>query len=350
VYSRGGTLVAQRFSARSLKFTGEPVPVAEEVTSNPVGASDFAVSNDGVLVFSTRRAQIGQLVRVERDGRDLGPINSPTGSLIPWLSPDERRIAVRILDEQTRTRDIWVVDLVRGVTSRLTFEPGNENYPVWSADGLRIIYYAAGDEGGLYVKNASGAGGKELLLASASEIIPTDWSRDGNLILYQLTPTAGASDVWALPLSGDRKPYPILEGPFDQTQAVLSPDGKWLAYTSNESGREEVYIESFPDRSGKWQISTGGGQDARWRGDSRELFFLGADLQMMAVALQTEPNFEASVPQRLFNARVLFPTGIRNHYDVSADGQRFYLVAPLGNEALPTTNVVVHWTEELRKR
>jgi len=277
-------------------------------------------------------------------------VTSPPGALIPWLSPDERKVAVRIIDEKTGTRDIWVVDLTRGVTSRLTFEPGNENYPVWSADGKRILYYAAGADAGLYLKNASGAGGKELLLASAPEIIPVSWSRDGGLILYSQTGGNTGRDIWALPLSGERKPYAVLDGPFDQDQALLSPDGKWLCYTSNESGRQEIYVESFPDRSGKWQISTSGGQDARWRGDSREIYYLGPDQQMMAVPIQTQPTFEAGVPQRLFTARILFPTGIRNHYDVSADGKRFYIVAPVGSEALPTTNVVVNWTQELKRR
>jgi eukaryotic-like serine/threonine-protein kinase len=350
VFSRGGTLVAQPFSPTAHKFQGEPIPIAEEVSTDVVGTSDFSVSQDGVLVFSTRQAQIGQLIRVDREGRDLGPVTTNPGVLLPWLSPDERKVAVRIVDEKSGTRDIWIVDLIRGVTSRLTFEPGNENFPVWSADGTKILYYAGGNDGGLHMKNSSGAGGKELLLASARELVPTCWSRDGGLIFYALTSETTGRDVWALPLNGDRKPYAVLDGPFDQDHALLSPDGKWLAYLSDESGREEIYVESFPDRSGKWQISTAGGQDPRWRADSRELYYLSPDMQMMAVPIQTQPTFEAGVPLRLFNARALLPTGIRNHYDVSADGKRFYIVAPAGKDALPTTNVVVNWNQELKRR
>ncbi len=354
LFMRGGSLVAQPFNDHALKFTGEPFPVAEPVRGSPNGGGDFSVSKGGVLVYAVGAGQSGRLLWAGRDGRQqevAGTANIPT-LLNPALSPDTRRVAVRVLDPQARTRDIWLVDLVRSVTSRFTFEPSNENHPLWSADGSRILYFSDAPQArGIHVKSASGAGGDELILKSSDDLVPTDWSRDGRYVIYEVSPVTGHNEVWALPTFGDRKPFPFLQAQFNQFQGRLSPDGTWLAYMSDESGRPEVYVQTFPEHGGKWQISTSGGMDPRWRGDGKELFYLSADQRVMAVSVVTTPAFEADVPKALFPVQVLSPgLGPRTHYEVTADGQRFLLAAPLGSETLAGTQVVLNWTAEARRK
>ncbi len=354
LFMRGGSLVAQAFDERALKLTGEPFPVAEPVRAGPNGGGDFSVSRNGVLVYAVGAGLSGRLLWVGRDARrqEIGGTSNIPTLLNPALSPDARRVAVRVLDPQVRTRDIWLVDLARGVTSRFTFEPSNENHPLWSADGARILYFSdASAARGLHIKSATGAGGDELLLKSSDDLVPTDWSRDGRYVIYERAPVTSHNEIWALPTFGDRKPFPFLQGQFNQYQGRLSPDGEWMAYMSDESGRPEVYVQTFPDHGGKWQISTGGGLDPHWRGDGRELFYLSNDQRMMAVSIRTTPAFEADVPKPLFPVQVLVPgLGLRTHYAVTADGQRFLLAAPLGSETLAGTQVVLNWTVEARRK
>jgi len=353
LFMRGGSLVAQPFDARALKLTGEPFPVAEPVRASPNGGGDFSASNNGALTYVAGAGQSGRLVWVGRDARleeIPGTGNIPT-LLNPALSPDARRVAVRVTDPQVRTRDIWLLDLTRGVTSRFTFEPSNENHPLWSADGSRILYYSDGAATrGLHIKSATGAGGDELVLKTTADVTCTDWSKDGRYVIYEQAPVTGHSEIWALPTFGDRKPFVFLQAGFNQMQGALSPDGKWLAYMSDESGRPEVYVQTFPEHSGKWQISTGGGMDPHWRGDGKELYYLSNDQRMMAVTIRTTPAFEADVPAALFPVQVLFPGfGPRTHYAVTADGQRFLLAAPLGSQTQGGSQVVLNWAAEARK-
>ncbi len=352
VFSRGGTLVAQRFSPGSLKLEGEPVPIAEQVTSDPVGSADFSISENGTLAYSTRRAQVGALYRLDREGRHTADFRTPGGILNLVLSPDGRRIAMRVLDPNTRSRDIWLLDLDRDITSRFTFDPRNENYPVWSPTGDRVAYYdeapAAGPPG-IYAKNASGAAQPKLVAAFANESRPACWSPDGKDILFETDDPARARDIYAVPVAGGER-RPVLETNFDEHDARLSPDGRWLAYASNESGRDEVYVQTYPDPTGKWQVSTNGGAYPEWRGDGREMYYLAADNELMAVSVQTAPTFTAGLPQALFSARVLFPGANTSSYAVSKDGQTFYVIEPAGGASLPTTNVVLNWPEALKRR
>ncbi len=353
LFSRNGTLVAQPFDAGSRKVKGDPVPVAEQVLTNAVGGADFSVSDNGVLAFAARGGALGQLVRLDRTGRSAGTLATISDLLGPSLSPDEKRIAVRIRDLATSTRDIWVVDIARDVASRLTFDPRNENYPVWSPDGMQIAYASASAQApGIYVQAATGAGRNELVLAAPNgEYVLTDWSYDGRFLFYEASSDRTRQDVWVLPMTGERKPFPLLTGPYDETQARISPDGRWVAYTSDESGRAEVYVQSFPDPGGKWQVSTNGGSDACWRADGTELFYLSSDQQLMTMPVAQAPSsFEVVIPKALFAIRLLAPVGPRNHYAVSRDGQTIYAVSPLQGGAVGTTNVVVHWTPVAAKR
>jgi Tol biopolymer transport system component len=217
---------------------------------------------------------------------------------------------------------------------------------VWSPEGTRILYYSsAADAAGLHVQPATGAGRSERVLAgSGGELVPTDWSRDGRFIFYDASSDRTRQDVWVLPMTGDRKPYPFLSGPFDESQARISPDGRWLAYTSDESGRTEIYVQSFPEPGGKWQVSTNGGSDPCWRPDGGELFYLSSDQQLMSMPVaSSSTTFEVVIPQALFPIRVVLPVGPRNHYAVTPDGQAFYAVTPIQGGSVGTTTVMVHW-------
>ena len=353
LFSRNGTLVAQPFDAASRKVKGDPVPIAEQVLTNAVGGADFSVSGNGVLAFAARGGSLGQVQEFNREGRVTATLAEGVDALNPALSPDGRRLALRFRDAATATRDVWVIDVARKIASRLTFEPTNENYPVWSPDGSQILYFQdARSNAGLQLQAASGAGrGERILPSSGGEYVVDDWSRDGGHVFYETTSEKTRQDVWVLPMTGDRKPFPYLTGPFDETQARISPNGRWLAYMSDESGRSEVYVQSFPDARGKWQVSNNGGQDPVWRGDGTELFYLSTDQQLMTMPVDPKAaSFEVVIPKVVFPIRVLVPVGARNHYGVSSDGQRFYVVAPLAGRSVGTTNVVVHWTPEVRRR
>ncbi len=354
LYARGASLVAQAFDASALKLTGEPFPVAEPLRTQPNGGADFSTSNNGTLVYSAGGTQEGRFSWVDRTGREVGHVEMGTLSnfLNPALSPDGHRAAFRVQDPQSRTRDVWIADMVRGVQSRFTFDPGNENHPLWSPDGSRIAYYSDATQApGIYVKSASGAGEAEMLAKSRDEAVLTDWSRDGRTIVYAVAQPTGKSEVWTVPLEGDHTPVCFLRGPFDYADARLSPDGHWLSYTSTESGRLEVYVQTFPAHSGKWQISTAGGSDARWNASGKELVYLAADQRMMSVPIRTTPAFEADVPVPLFTAHVLFPgIQLRTHYELSADGQRFLIAGPRGAQSLSGANVVLNWAVEARRK
>ncbi len=350
LYSRGGSLVIQRFDPRALKFTGEPVPVAEQVGSSVVGSSDFRASDNGVLVYSTRSADAGEVVELDRSGVQRRRLSAPPLSLVPVLSPDDRRLALRVMDPQTRTRDLWLVDRTRDLATRFTFEKGNENYPQWAPDGSRIVYWSDTPGAmGIVSKRISGSGETELLIATSSEVDPKDWSGDGSTLFYDVS-TASGTDIWMLPMTGEGKASPFLNGTFREYDGRLSPDGKFLAYVSDESGRDEIYVQTFPDRNKKWQVSTHGGNDPQWDSGGHDLYYLSPDQQMMSAPFVTGGVFEPGIPKSLFAAPVLFPGLGITHYAVTADGQTFIIVRPTSHRALPTTTVVVNWMAEIDKR
>ena len=229
--------------------------------------------------------------------------------------------------------------------SRFTFEAAAEFEPVWSPDGTRVAF--ASGKGGtldLYEKPASGTGAEVLLLHTEHPKHPESWSPDGRVLTYASFEEPTKYDVWMLSLDGARKATPYLRSEYSEGQSQISPDGRWVAYTSNESGRLEVYVGAFPVPNGKWQISSDGGADPRWRGDGRELFYISTDGRMMAVDVAARPAFAAGVPRPLFEINVMdLWQDARNHYDVSRDGARFLVASPVENtKRLPLT-MVVNW-------
>jgi Tol biopolymer transport system component len=289
-----------------------------------------------------------RLVWVDRTGKELGTVGEPGDYSNPALSPDERRLAVGRMDPRAR-RDIWVFDLIRGTSSRLTFDPADDMNPTWSPDGNWIAFTS--DRKGqrnLYRKLASGTGEDEILWESEERKNVEDWSRDGRTILMNCTPPGKTGpDVWALPLTGDRKPVPVLSGAYSEDQAQLSPDGRWLAYRSSESGRSQIYVQNFPPSGGKWQISTEGGNDPQWRRDGKELFYISGS-KLMAVEIKAAgATVEAGLPKELFELRA--GPILRNRYVPAANGQRFLVVGINEQTSSAPIHVVLNWQAGLRR-
>ncbi|PYT06299.1 MAG: hypothetical protein DMF60_09660, partial [Acidobacteria bacterium] len=282
--------------------------------------------------------QIKRLVWVDRGGKPIGALGLPGAYTRPWLSPDEQRVAVDQRDNQTGTLDIWLLNAAGGAASRFTFDPGNDLYPLWSPDGSRIVW-TSNRAGGfdLYQRASSGAGQDELLLKAGHRIIPTDWSPDGRFIVYYEVDPKTRRDVWVLPLAGDRRPIPFLQTEANETEARLSPDGRWMTYGSDESGGYQVYVQSFPAGGGKRQISTKGGVGPHWRCDGKELFYYAADGKLMAVEVNGGANsgvgFEAAAPQALFEFRSGAGLTYVAPYTVTKDGQRFLLNTATGTSS-----------------
>jgi eukaryotic-like serine/threonine-protein kinase len=249
---------------------------------------------------------------------------------------------------EAQNRDVWIIDIARNVPSRQTFDPGIDTSPVWSPDGTRIAF--AGSRSGKFTlrqKLVNGTAADEVLLEESRNIFPSDWSADGRFIAYWVGGTAPSKpDVWILPLFGDRKPFPLAETQFAETEGVFSPDGRWMAYTSDESGLPNVYVQSFPAAGRKSQVSRDAGGFPAWRGDGRELFYVGIDGNMMAVPVNTTGQFEAGVPQALFQSGS--PTNNAFQYAVTKDGQRFLINARPQRPGGALT-VLVNWTAAIQK-
>ncbi len=347
---RGSTLMAQSFDPGKLSLSGEPIAIANQVATHGVPGfsnSSFSISQNGVLAYRrTLPPRFNELTWYDRQGKPLGTVGEQASYTNPALSPDGKRLAVGRLDPAANTRDIWVLDLVRGVSSRFTFDKADELNPVWSPDGSRIAFSSSRSQGirDIHWKAAGGAAAEEPLLTDTREKSVEDWSPDGKLVLFNV----GSQETHAVPVSGDRKSFPVLKAPFSQAPARLSPDGHWIAYVSMESGRREVFVQSFPPAGGKWQISNGGGSEPSWRGDGKEIYFLsGSTLKAVAVKAAGS-SFEAGVPKELFNVQIE-SINRRNHYVATADGQRFlFVTAPKGTDTAPFI-VVQNWQTALKR-
>ncbi|HEX7877974.1 MAG TPA: hypothetical protein VF720_01115, partial [Candidatus Eisenbacteria bacterium] len=308
-------------------------------------------SDNGILVFSTRRAQRGRLVRYDRTGRELGVLNTPASAFHPALSPDGRRLVFRAMDEVSRSRDLWLCDVTRDVSTRFSYEPANENYPVWAPDGRAVFYYSDAAGGvGIYRKEVTGAGLSTQVAASPSgECTISGVSSDGRHLLFDAVGSEGRQDIYVLDLSvSPGKPAVFLNGPFDEWHGTFSPDGRYMAYTSLESGRNEVYVQSYPDRADKWQVSIRGGNEPQWSADGRQLYYLSSEQVIMSVPAGVAGHFEPGTPERLFATAVLQPDGPRPHYAVAPDGETFYVMAPASTQSLPSTYVVINWQQAFR--
>jgi Tol biopolymer transport system component len=269
----------------------------------------------------------------------------------PALSPDGTRIAMD-RSNSGGPGDIWVYDTQRGTESRLTFDPKWDYEPVWSADGSRI-YFASqrNGTGDLFWRDASGTGGANLLWKDDAAKDPVSVTRDGKYLIAYRTDEQSGLDLWAVPLTGDAKPFPVVQGAYGQARGVVSPDGRWIAYASNESGTRQVYVQPFPKGDGKWQISTQGGTEPQWSANGSELFYVALPNVITAVEVDTRDGFRPGIPRPLFAAPFAVGSdGYRNHYAVHGNGEKFLVIDATRHGMVSPTSIVVNWTAGLARR
>ena len=357
LYGLNGVLLAAPFDLATRQVTGGAVPMVEGVVDAGLvtGAVQFAVAATGSLVYVPGAGGAGlSLTWVDREGQEEAISAEPQAYRRLRVSPDGTRLAVEIADPSNR--DIWIWHVARETWTRLTFDAGFDRNPIWTPDGARVVFASDRDGGGLFWKAADGTGGVERLLEHPFAS-PYAWTADGRLI-FDTERGPGQGDIAVLTVEGDRTVEPLLNTGFNEVRPALSPDGRWLAYRSTESGREEIYVRPFPNiGDGKWQVSPDGGASPVWSPDGQALFYREGTSSLMAVPVDTEPSFTYDAPERLFNGSgyASFPQG--QDYDISSDGQRFVFSRPAqpastqtGEDGGPPQLILVqNWTEELRR-
>jgi eukaryotic-like serine/threonine-protein kinase len=353
LFVRDGTLMAQRFDVSGFRLTGEAMPLAENVAvSNISKRGLFNISENGTLVYMEQSgvSTTGRILWYDRGGKQTAETGKPGSFDMPSLSPNGDKLALAIPDASDKL-DIWVYDLVRGIRTRVTFSGASNFAPFWSPDG-EIIGFAS-NRGGptfhIYEKAADGTGNATPLVVDNGQELMASWSADGRYVIFPRGPGPANGEIWAMPLFGNRKEFPVVQNPqFPSIQPALSPDGKWLAYVSPESGRWEVYIVPFPHGSGKFQISTAGGTWPRWRRDGKELFYIALDKKIMSAEIteqgaalligKVRPLFQVNPLSSLFAT-----------YDVSADGKKFVVASQGTQQAAAPLTLVTNWQALLKK-
>jgi Tol biopolymer transport system component len=343
IFIRNDALVAQAFDATKLTLSGEAIPLITG-QKNVLGVRRFSVSDNGILIWQGTWLREYQLVWFDREGRQTGTVDAPMKVSLgqdPHLSPDGKRLVVK------RDSNLWVIDLEKGTPLRITST--FSQIPVWSPDGSRIAY--SGGNGGMTLKAANGLGDEESLLPGPN--FPAAWSPDGRFIVYLNRGVKTRRDIWVLPTFGDKKEYLLLNSAFDEQSPALSPNGRWLAYSSDETGAFEIYVQSFSADgklgADKKRISTTGGSYPVWRRDDSELFFVAADGQMMSSAVRIDgTEFEFGTPKALFKTRMMALINF-HEVDVSPDGQRFLVGTLIGESKAPPPTVIMNWMAKLMK-
>ena len=339
LFVRDSTLMAQAFDVRRFELSGTPFPVARNV---PGPVAPFSASSNGTLAYLTGSiASNSELTWFDRNGRPLARA-APRGAYAGQaLSPDDNYIAF-----SNAGSDIWVLDIRKEVASRLTTDPSADTFPVWSPDGRRVAFSSTrGGTSNLYERSVGVVGEDKVLLKSDAPVSPRDWSSDGRYLFY-----TARGDIWALPMFGDKKPMRVTETPFAELDPVLSPDGRWMAYSTDETGDDQIYIQSFPQPGARQQVSGTGGFQPRWSRDGKELFYIRPDFTMMSVSVKASgPTLEVSAPVVLFRKQLalLGPAATQRNYSVSAD-RRFLMNVSPDDVPRPIT-VVLNWASTLKK-
>jgi serine/threonine protein kinase/Tol biopolymer transport system component len=355
----GDTLVAQGFDADRLDLKGQPFVVAQHVGRNSAFMSAVSASRAGTIAYAGALFQNGRLTWMDRGGNPLGSAGIPEGDYTDFrLSPDEKRLATSLVDPKTGSIEIWLADLVRNNTSRFAFGVTINASVLWSPDGGTLAYRAF-HHGGLieFVQRSAAGGGNDQTVLPVevyraaqiltNNLIPTDWSPDRRHIIFSAPSPASGNDLWLVPLVDGGKPEKFIASAAEEMHGNFSSNSHLVAYTSNESGRFEVYVETVPRSDRKWSVSTNGGYEPRWRADGREIYYLSDDRKLMAVPVGAGPTF--GIPQPLFQTRV--PAGVtanRTHFVPSRDGQRFLVNQALDASASPIT-VALNWTAMLKR-
>jgi len=336
IFTRAGTLMALPFDMERLQAAGDAAPVAQRIVEGAIPYWLAATSQQGDLAYVSGQRGSSQYVWRDGQGRVLGAM--PDAGGVVMISPDGKQL---VGDVGT---DIWLRDFARGTATRLTFGPESNANPIWSPDGRYVAYDKVGV--GIFRKPANGAGGEELLVPAKMLAVPKSWSPDGRFILFaQINPGTGA-DLLGISVEPNAKPFVVAQTPGTEDQGQFSPDGHWIAYTSNESGLSEIYVVPFPPSSsgGKWLVSRGGGVQPRWRRNGNELFYISPDSKMMAVEVSTQPVFQAGTPQPLFQTDIV-DTGIRTgpiSWDLAPDGNRFLIISDTPGDVSSLT-VALNW-------
>jgi dipeptidyl aminopeptidase/acylaminoacyl peptidase len=355
LWPRQGMLVAAPFDAARGALSGDAIPIVPAVGSDvTTNRSAFSVSSAGLLAYRTGVTGRIRLVWMDRSGRlvrALGPPDENT-LIYPEPSPDGQRVAVQRTVQGNM--DIWQIDAARDIPSRFTFDTNVDSTAVWSPDGNRLVFRS--NRNGvydLYEKPATGAGDEQRLFASSDDKIPSDWSRDGRVLLYVNENKNTGRDLWALPIQpqGVGTPFPLARTRFAEDQGQFSPDGKWIAYRTNESGQNEIYVQAFPGPGGKARVSTEGGSQPRWRRDGKELFFVAPDNRLMVVPVARPSNglaLNVGAPVALFATRLALMGAPKHQYAVAADGQRFLMVVSADETIAPPITIVQNWLAGLQ--
>lgn len=355
LYVSEGALVAQPLDMKTRLPVGDPQGVIRSVSfSGGLGRAAFSVSASGTLAYTVGGEMPSSDLRwLDRQGRHLGQFGANTilarsEAYSQAMSPDGRTVAVAVF--QSANADLWTIDVARGVASRFTFDEAGELTPVWSPDSTQMLFSSNRDGFyNLYRKSTSGSGADRLLFTSPSHQYATDWSRDGSTILFTNMDAKTQADLWMAPANEGGVPTPVLVTSFNEYNGRLSPDGRWIAYTSDESGRPEVYVQQFPVAAGKVQVSTQGGSEPAWRADGRELFYLAANRTLTVVSVTTSPTLSTGQSTKVFDTTVDSNQGNIHaiHHMATADGQRFLVNVSTTNQ-VPTT-VILNWQSLLRK-
>ena len=342
LFTRAGTLMALPFDMKTLQASGEPVPVAKEIAQGTNESWLASSSTNGVVAYVSGGRNQWQYVWRDRQGKNLGAIGDAGG--VVMISPDGKQL----VGDPKAT--ITTLDFSRGLTTRLTMGSSGGMNPAWSPDGRYVAYFGPQ---GIYRKATSGGAPAELLLHSQTLAVPKSWSPDGRYLIYaQINPATGA-DLFALPIGQhDSHPLVLAQTQATEDQGQFSPDGRWVAYTSNESGQSEIYVVPFPPapNQNRWVVSRGGGVMPRWRRDGKELFFISPDWKMMAVDISTNPTFQSATPHALFDTDMV-DTGIRTgpmSWDIAPDGKRFLIISE-NSAGTSSLNVILNWRPDLQK-
>jgi Tol biopolymer transport system component len=348
---RDGVLLAYPVDSASLQVTGDPVRVADRVAGSSTLSASFSVSPTGVLAYAGGLLTPSRLEWMDRGGKSLGAVTD-TGDYAQFrLIPDGKRLAFALVDPASNTSDIWLADLSRNVPRKFTFDPGVDVVPVWSPQVDRIVFRSDRRGGNFPFVKSTTVDAAEDLLAPFQAAFPTDWSPDGALIAFHNESlTTSSYDIGVLAAAGGQKPTPFAQTPFNEFGARFSRDGRWIAYTSNESGRLDVYVAAFPQSGKSYRVSTAGGSEPQWCADGRELFYLAPDRKIMAVDVRSGATFEAGTPRVLFQTRVPFPgSSYRTNYEALPTGERFLVNVPVEDAPSSAINVILNWDAAIER-